>query len=66
MVTRYFFKNILTNEKSHKNITFNYQFPNIYIYVRYVIIRNIRFNLNFKVKFNHKHFAKRFKLKCSL
>ena len=24
MVTRYFFKNILTNVKSHKNITFKY------------------------------------------
>jgi hypothetical protein len=34
MVTRYFFKNIITNEKSPKNITLNYKiinFPNIYM-----------------------------------
>ena len=32
-----------------------------HIYVRYVIIRNI-YKLQFKVKFNHKRFAKRFKV----
>ena len=32
-----------------------------HIYVRYVIIRNI-YKPQFKVKFNHKRFAKRFKV----
>jgi hypothetical protein len=45
MVTRYFFKNILTNKKSPKNITFNYNYKP-----------------QFKVKFNDKRFAKRFKV----
>jgi hypothetical protein len=31
--TRYFFKNILTNEKSPKNITFNYKIINFPTYI---------------------------------
>jgi hypothetical protein len=46
MVTRQFFKNILTNEKSPKNITFIAKLLiSQHIYVRYVIIRNISLNL---------------------
>ena len=33
MVTRYFFKNIFTNEKSPKNITFNYKIINFPTYI---------------------------------
>ena len=33
MVTRSFFKNILTNEKSPKNITFNYKIINFPKYI---------------------------------
>jgi hypothetical protein len=33
MVTRSFFKNILTNEKSLKNITFNYKIINFPTYI---------------------------------
>jgi hypothetical protein len=33
MVTRLFFKNIFTNEKSPKNITFNYKIINFPTYI---------------------------------
>jgi hypothetical protein len=45
-----------------KNITFNYknnQFPNIYMLVMLLYVID---KLRFKVKFNHKRFAKRFKV----